>query len=240
MRWLNTDGRHGTPFYCSGRPRPLFRGVFHVFCALTSPVWTLHQVSLCRNTDSVLPVLISCFGTTSCFGASGAYHRLPFRTEEQELTAGLLDYCGIYLQIAFSCAPAYFNLLPAPYGWYVIFTMAAFAIAGIVLTFSPIGADRPEWRHVGTFIFNGMGAVQLLPFLSTRMSERTMWSQLADHERVLLVSGLLSYLVGSQIYSHATPKLWPRIFGFHELWHVLVVIGAACTYLVNCSLLMRL
>ena len=48
-----------------------------------------------------------------------------------------------------------------------------------------------------------------------------------------------SYLGGSQIYANSVPKLWPRVFGFHELWHLLVVVGSVCSYATNCSLLMR-
>ena len=43
----------------------------------------------------------------------------------------------------------------------------------------------------------------------------------------------------AQVYANCYPKMWPRIFSFHELWHVFVVIGSACSYALGCSLLIR-
>jgi predicted membrane channel-forming protein YqfA (hemolysin III family) len=55
----------------------------------------------------------------------------------------------------------------------------------------------------------------------------------------MLYGAVLCYLVGSQVFAHAVPKLWPYTFGFHELWHLLVVVASALTYSCNCSLVSR-
>ena len=149
---------------------------------------------------------------------------------------GKMDYGAIYLQIAFSAAPMYLLLLPAPVNWAVIGSMAVCAACGIFLTFGPIGHLG---RHAGAVVYIVMGLVQTLPLLTSAFSERTMWSQLLASEQNLLIALAAAYLVGSQIYANATPKLWPSTFGFHELWHLLVVIGSAASWAVNCSLLQR-
>ena len=48
----------------------------------------------------------------------------------------------------------------------------------------------------------------------------------------LLVAGGLSYTIGAIGYATKRPKLFPGIFGFHELWHVMVILGAAFHYLL--------
>ena len=164
-------------------------------------------------------------------GASGSYHIFEWKTEEREELAGLCDLAGIYLQIAFSAAPMWLLLLPSPHGWLVIAACAICAAAGIFLTFSPV----PISRHAGTFLYIIMGSAQGVP-----LKWFGVWTKLNDLEQALLLLGLASYLIGSQIYANATPKLWQRTFGFHELWHLLVVVGSACSYLVNNSLLLRL
>mmetsp|Transcript_8405 Transcript_8405/g.12551 ORF Transcript_8405/g.12551 Transcript_8405/m.12551 type:complete len:294 (+) Transcript_8405:334-1215(+) len=234
--WENSDGCHGTPFYCLGRPKPLLRGTLHFYSALSSPLWSGYQLSLCHTAQEVWAVLLACVGATCMLGASGGYHYPSWRTEAQEVLMGKMDYGGIYLQIAFSFAPMYLLLLPAPVNWAVIGSMAVCAACGIFLTFGPIGHLG---RHAGAVVYIVMGLVQTLPLLTSAFSERTMWSQLLTSEQNLLIALAAAYLVGSQIYANATPKLWPSTFGFHELWHLLVVIGSAASWAVNCSLLQR-
>jgi hemolysin III len=230
QHWENVDGMHGTPFYCSGRPRPLFRGRMHLYSAFASPLFTYYILSLCRSAEETAAALLACTGACACFGASGAYHRFDWKTEANEAVAALLDYSGIYLQIAFSGAPIWLLLIPYPFNWIVIGSSAACAAAGILLTFSPIQMGR----HAGTIIYIAMGATQ-----AASLRVFGVWSHLLPLEQELLVGCLCAYAVGSQIYAHATPRLWPRVFGFHELWHLLVVVGSACSFACCCSVLAR-
>ena len=52
-------------------------------------------------------------------------------------------------------------------------------------------------------------------------------------------AGVLALPAGVAAFSDAGPALWPATFGFHELWHLLVVIASACTYACNCSIISR-
>ena len=230
--WKNTDGQHGTPFYCSGRPRPLFRGRLHLYAFAAAPIWTALQLRLCHTSEEVAAVLVSCFGAASMLGSSGCYHCLDWKTEEAERFMGLTDLACIYMQIAFSMAPVYVLLLPASLGWYIVAVCAACAIAGGLLTFHPSG---PPGRKTGTVLYCILGAAQIVPFKAFGL-----WSQLLLSEQRSLILCLAAYGIGSQVYANATPKLWPRTFGFHELWHLLVLIGSASTHVVNSSALRRL
>ena len=222
-------------YYCLGRPKPLFRGQLHLYSALLSPVWSGFQLSLCHTAQEVLAVILACIGATAMLGLSGRFHTFKWQNEREEYFAGLLDYCGIYLQIAFSGTPLYVLLLPSPLNWCFVGAMAACALAGIFVTFSPAITLS---RHTGTYIYCLMGTIGGLPLFTAAAGE-SVWSQLIQTERHLLVLLAASYLVGSQIYNNKVPKLWEHVFGFNELWHLLVVVGSACSYATNCSLLMR-
>ena len=209
--WLNTDGRHGSPWYCRGRPRPLFRGWLHVSAALCSPIYSAYQLSLCQNMQEAAAVALACLGATCMFGFSGRYHRYNFKDEEAEEFAGSLDYCGIYLQITFSGAPLYLLALPSPNNWLVIGGMGACAIVGMLIALTPY-VDLG--RHGGTLVYCLMGCLGGLPIVSSTRTGDSVWSQLLDSERALLKGCAVSYLIGSQVYAHSTPKLLPRVFGF--------------------------
>ena len=237
--WLNSDGQHGTPFYCSGRPRPLLRGRLHLYAALSAPLWTAYQLSLCHSGEEIFAVLIACFGAASMLSASGCYHCIDWKTEAREEVAGKADLACIYLQIAFGAVPIYVLLLPPPLGWWSVLALAACATAGVSLSFSRM----PVGRHAGTIIYILMAALQapllLAPLAPDRGTHASVLSRMRWDERSLLLAMALSYLGGSQVYAHARPKLWPSVFGFHELWHVCVAVGTGLMFACNCCLLAR-
>lgn len=234
-RWLNVDGLHGTPFYCHGRPRPLLRGWLHLLPALASPIWSGYLISLCPTTETAAAAALACFGATAMLGASGCYHRFPWRSEVAETFAGNLDLCGIYLQIAFAGSPLYVTLLPPPVAWLVVQIMAGCAAAGCLLVFSPVELGR----HLRTAVYCAMGLVQLVPVTTSTLWYRSVYSQFTPLEQGLGVVGATSYLVGSQCYATASPRLWPPVFSFHELWHLCVLVGVAAHYALCCSVLLR-
>ena len=233
--WSNVDGM-AQPFYCLGRPKPYFRGTMHFYAALCSPLFSAYQLSLCHTTQQMISVILACTAATCMLGASGAFHYLRWSTVAQEILLGKLDLSAIYLQIAFSATPMYHLLLPPPVNWLIISLMGVCAMCGTLLTFGPDHMGR----HARSLVYCIMGCMQVLPMMSSAFAEQSIWSRLLPFERSLVVGLAAAYLIGSQVYAHATPKLWIRVFGFHELWHLLVIIGSASSYIVNCSLLKRL
>ena len=95
-------------------------------------------------------------------------------------------------------------------------------------------------RHTLVAIYVAQAALQLLPLLYASSDTSSIISRMESYELRVLALCLVSYGCGSQCYAYGAPALWPTVFGYHELWHVLVVIGSACTFLANCSLLVRL
>ena len=92
------------------RPKPKYRGVLHMWCALSSPVWCGYQLSLC-DAGNAPAAGLSLFAMAFLFSASAMFHRGRW-TLEQERRLMKVDYIGIFLLVAFSVAPCYVQLLP--------------------------------------------------------------------------------------------------------------------------------
>lgn len=222
-------------WYCQGRARPLYRGRMHFLTATMAPLWVGYQLSLCASRDAFAASLISLMATCWQFAASGVYHTCNFSREGEELAARF-DYIGIFLQIAFGATPHYVLLLPRETGWRIVQVLAMTAVAGSWLTFSNVRVNR----HFMTCIYLLQAAVQL-PVMTTRLlSDKSVLECLMSSEVSMLVWMILCYLGSSQVYAHATPALWPRTFGFHELAHLLIFFGGALVYGGNCSIIRRL
>ena len=233
VSWDSADSAE-PGLYCLGRPRPLLRGQLHVWSALVSPLWAGYQLLLCTTVDMVLASALSLFGTLWLFYASGSYHTVR-RTPDDEMLISKLDFIGIFLQVGFSMLPTYVVLLPRITAWAVVASLALSVLMGAWLTF----ADVHVSRGFITAVYIAQGSLNLIPLGTTVLYPRSVLDMLLPSEVNLLTAACVCYLSGSQIYAHASPALWPRTFGYHELWHLLVVVASLCTWSVNNSVLCR-
>lgn len=131
-----------------------------------------------------------------------------------------LDYDSVFLLIAGSVTALVVVLFPTVFGWTVLGSVWTVAILGIVL--------RSVWRRVPKYITNslyiGLGWMTvLLAFAGADLPSGAL---------VLMAAGGAVYTAGFVIFVVEKPNPWPGVFGFHELWHVLVVVGALLHYLV--------
>lgn len=166
---------------------------------------------------------------------SGLFHCGKWTRQQEELL-GNLDYFGIYLQIAFSIAPVFVLLMPTSAGWIVVSFLAAAAAAGGVFTFN--GPELSRFVHVA--VYTAMAAAQIVPLFIPLFGTPSVFAEMLPSERWLLLTTAVSYFSGSQIFAHAWPPLCKDAFGYHELWHLLIIVGSAATYSTNCSIAERI
>lgn len=131
-----------------------------------------------------------------------------------------LDYDSVFLLIAGSVTALVVVLFPTVFGWTVLGSVWTVAILGIVL--------RSVWRRVPKYITNalyiGLGWMTvLLAFAGADLPSGAL---------VLMAAGGAVYTAGFVIFVVEKPNPWPGVVGFHELWHVLVVVGALLHYLL--------
>ncbi len=174
---------------------------------------------------------IAClvFGVTSVlvFAASTVYHTLSdgFQiTPEFRKWLKNIDHFSIYFFIAGSYTVFLINAVSRP--WSIILLVAVWAIAIFGVLYTHYKTRLPRWaqhRFVYTSIFLIMGWLIII-----RLQE--MANNLSSTALCLLISGGLSYSIGAIIYATKRPRLFENIFGFHELWHIMVTLGYGFHY----------
>ena len=158
------------------------------------------------------------FSLIALYTASAVYH-YSNGSENKLLILRKLDHAMIYVLIAGTYTPILLGILPAPKSW--LFTAGIWCIAafGIVLKLCWFGA--PRWLQ--TVLYLAMGwAIMLDPSVFSRMPPGAL---------SLLALGGLSYTVGGAIYMLKKPN-FTKLFGFHELFHVFVLLGSIFHYLL--------
>jgi len=199
-----------------GRPR--LRGVLHqVGFAIALAVAPL----LILGSEGGRPRLAAAIFAASvvaCFGASALYHRVTW-TPRVRLWMRRVDHAGVYLLIAGTYTPVCLLVLRGAWRPTVLAVVWAGALAGIVLKFAWVAA--PKWLSATIGLALGWLAVVALPQLAGRLSAPAL---------ALLVTGGLAYTAGAVVYARRRPDPVPAVFGYHELFHALTIVGIGCQY----------
>jgi hemolysin III len=165
-------------------------------------------------------VAFSIFGTSLVllYGTSGIYHSL--NCSERGLTMlRRLDHMMIYVLIAGTYTPVCLVLLRGRLGIGLLIGVWILALAGIVQKLAWMQA--PRW--FSTVLYLGMGWAAMIvakPLLSAAPMGFFLW----------IIAGGLFYSVGAVVYATKWPNPAPRVFGFHEIWHLFVMAGSFCHY----------
>jgi hemolysin III len=131
-----------------------------------------------------------------------------------------LDYASVFLLIAGTTTPLVLVLFRDTYGWTVLGGVWAIAAIGIVLR----SVLRQLPKHVTNTLYIALG---WLPVLLLGAGRSLPVGALA-----LMAAGGVIYSLGFVVYVVERPNPWPGVFGFHEAWHVLVVVAAVLHYLL--------
>lgn len=127
-----------------------------------------------------------------------------------------LDHTAIYLFIAGTYTPVCLLVIPPAWGFPILGFVWAFAVTGIFLRF--MVPRTPRWVLTGLYLALGWVAViGIVPLVEAFPRDAIF----------LLAGGGIVYSVGAVIYATKRPDPWPARIGFHGLWHVFVLVGAA-------------
>lgn len=211
--------RRDSPPYPRGvstETKPLLRGWLHLACFfLAVPIAVAIVFSATSATARVAAVVYG-LGVVALFGVSGFYHRgrwsPVWRSRMQRL-----DHTTIFVTIAVSYTPICLLVLQ---GWLSVAMLAVAwtgaAVGGILAWTS---SRRVEGIRFGLYIALGWAAVVAAPQLVGNLTV----AQLA----LIAVGGVL-FTVGAIFLASHWPDPFPRVFGYHEIWHLLVVAAVAC------------
>jgi hemolysin III len=152
------------------------------------------------------------------FGISALYHRVDWRPAAKRLMRRL-DHASIYLLIAGTYTP--YGLLVLSGAWQFSILGVVWIGAALAIVQRLFWLDAPRWVPVVAGIFLGWVGVVALP----QIIEASGVSG-----TVLVAAGGILYTLGAVVYALQRPDLRPATFGFHELFHVLTVLAAACQF----------
>lgn len=195
--------------------RPRLRGWIH---ASAAPAALVVAVLLWRAAAPGLPRLsVAVFGVglVGLFVTSGAYH-LPNWPARVRHWLSRADVAMIQLFIAASFTPIAVHALSGAWRFWSLVVAWSIAVIGAVVAASPIRAAR--W--LGVAGYTAFASLAIVPLLRIARVIPPMGVAL------IALSGLL-YLIGGIIYARRHPDPWPRTFGFHEIFHLLVVAAGA-------------
>jgi hemolysin III len=201
--------------------KPLLRGWSHGLAALVSVAGLVALVLVTRNdTPKLVSMIVYGAGLVLLFGVSGTYHifNWPPRVKNWLRRA---DHATIFVFIAATYTPLAFNVLD---GWWRIGVLVAIwtcAVAGV--------AGAAPFLHIpprplaGLYLAMGWLAVVALVPLTAALG----WVA-----ALLMALGGLQYSLGAAAYAFKKPRLWPRVFGYHELFHVAVITASVTFYVL--------
>ena len=199
--------------------KPRLRGVLHelgfyVAVGLAIPLVLTAEPGRARLAASVFAICLAV-----CFGVSALYHRPTWSPRTRRWLARL-DHAGIYLLIAGTYTP--FGLLVLSPGWAIPVLAIVWAGAAAAILLKACLPSVPKEVSAATGIALGWVAVATV-------------SQLLKLPAVgfaLVLLGGFAYTAGAVVYARRRPDPFPRVFGYHELFHALTLIAAGCFYAV--------
>jgi hemolysin III len=199
------------------RVKPRLRGVFHELGFYAALALGAALVATAHGGRPRVAATVFAGSVAFCFGASALYHRPMWKPRARAWLARL-DHAGVFLLIAGTYTP--FGLLVMSEGWAlpVLTIVWTGALVATLLKLFWFGA--PKWLSATIGLVLGWVSVaafsQLLkvPFPGL----------------VLVLVGGVLYTLGALVYAYRRPDPVPRVFGYHELFHVLTLGAVGCQY----------
>ena len=200
--------------------RPRLRGVLHELSfplAVLGGAWAIVQA---RPGGPRLAVAIYAASLCACLGVSALYHRGPWSVRVRDWLRRL-DHVTIFMLVAGTFTPIAAIALSGSLSVLTLAVVWGGAAVGSVL-FS-LWTSAPSKVEVAPYLAIGAVGVVILPHVV---------AALGAGGTVLLAIGGALYIAGAVIYALHRPNPWPSTFGFHEIFHTLVVAAAMVHWIV--------
>jgi len=205
----------------SGGVKPRLRGVSHQWAFFVSLVTGGALVLAAPSGRATAAAAIYAVSVAGLFGASALYHRINWSTVKARRWMRRLDHSMIFLLIAGTYTPFAVLALHGPLSTAILVVVWAAAAAGIVLKL--VWIDAPKWLVALIYIAIGWVALAAFPQLLSRLGVTAT---------AMVAAGGALYTLGAVVYARQRPDPAPTVFGYHEIFHALVILAAALQYAV--------
>lgn len=198
--------------------KPRWRGASHEVAAFVFPLLGLVLVAIAHTTAARWAALAYTVGVTAMYATSACYHRGRWNPAvERRLRR--LDHSMILVGIAATYTPIAVVGLDARSARILLGVVWPLALAGIVVQM--LWLNAPRWLVAGLYVAIGWTALLFVPVL---------WHELGVLTFSLIGCGGVVYSVGARVYSVRRPDPLPAVFGFHEVFHALVIAAGLIFY----------
>jgi hemolysin III len=202
-----------------GKPR--LRGVWHQWAFFVSVAIGAALVIAAPSGQPRLAAAIYALTVTALFGTSALYHRVTWPSVAARRWMRRLDHSMIFCLIAGTYTPFALLVLDGDLATVILIVVWAGALAGVLMKL--VWIDAPKALVAVTYVMLGWVAVAAFP---------TMIERLGVTASTLVAVGGLLYTLGALVYAFQRPDPAPSVFGYHEVFHALVILAAALQYAV--------
>jgi hemolysin III len=201
--------------------KPRLRGVSHEWAFFVSLVCGAALIFFARTPKATLAVAIYAVSLSALLGTSALYHRVDWKRPNVRTWMRRLDHSMIFFLIAGTYTPFALLAMHGTLATAILIVVWAGAVAGAIIEMVWIG--HPKWVSATVYLAIGWVAVAAFPEL---------WSSLGPLGASLLAAGGLLYTAGAVVYATQRPDPNPAIFGYHEVFHALVIAAAVIHFSV--------
>jgi hemolysin III len=199
--------------------KPLLRGISHEIAAgFALAAWVLLAARAAPG-KSLAAAHVYGASLFTLFAVSAAYHR-PTWSPRARLLMRRLDHSAIFLLIAGTYTP-FCLLLPPSQGSSLLAVVWGGAALGVLQSILWVRAPKP--LVAALYVMLGWVIIPVLPTLRLDLGPAAL---------ALLAGGGAIYTLGAAVYATRRPDPFPRVFGYHEVFHALVIAAAVCHFLV--------
>jgi hemolysin III len=198
--------------------KPRLRGVSHQWAFFVSLGAGAALVLLANGSKATIASAIYAFSLSALLGVSALYHRVNWRPAARRWMRRL-DHTMIFVLIAGTYTPFALLVLQGTVARIVLVAVWVMAGAGTVLNL--LWWNAPKSVTAAVYISTGWIALLAFPQL---------WSGLGPVGFGLIVLGGVLYTAGAVVYARRRPDPRPAVFGYHEIFHLLVIAAAACDF----------
>ncbi|MFI4985390.1 MAG: hemolysin III family protein [Solirubrobacterales bacterium] len=200
--------------------KPRLRGVSHQYAFFVSLACGVGLILAASGGRARIAASIYAVAVSALLGTSALYHRVTWRPQARRWMRRL-DHSMIFVLIAGTYTPVALLALRGSLATTILIVLWAGALGGVV--FKLVWIDAPKWLLALVYVVLGLVTGAVFGELPAAIG----WLGVAG-----LMTGGLLYVIGAVVYASGRPNPWPRVFGYHEIFHALVIAAAGLHYAV--------
>jgi hemolysin III len=203
-----------------GLVKPRLRGVSHQYAFFVSLGCGVGLILAASGGRARLAATIYAVAVSALLGTSALYHRVTWRPSARRWMKRL-DHSMIFVLIAGTYTPVALLALKGSLASTILIVLWVGALGGVIFKLAWI--DAPKWLFAAVYVILGLVTAAIFGELPAKIG----WLGAAG----IALGGLL-YVTGAVIYASGRPNPWPKVFGYHEIFHALVLAAAGLHYAV--------